>query len=74
MSKLPVVSGKEAVKRLEKAGFLLVRQVGSHMILRRERLPKMTVSIPDHKKLKRRTLKNIPRQINLSVDEFERLK
>jgi len=74
MSKLPVISGKEAVKRLEKAGFLLVRQVGSHMILRRERLPKMTVSIPDHKELKRRTLKNILRQINLSVDEFERLK
>jgi len=74
MSKLPVISGKEAVKRLEKAGFLLVRQVGSHMILRRERLPKMTVSIPDHKQLKRRTLKNILRQINLSVDEFERLK
>jgi len=74
MSKLPVISGKEAVKRLERAGFLLVRQVGSHMILRRERLPKMTVSIPDHKELKRRTLKNILRQINLSVDEFERLK
>jgi len=73
MSKLPVVSGKELIKRLEKVGFLLVRQEGSHMILRRE-FPKITVSVPDHKELKRGTLRNILRQIDLPVDEFERLK
>lgn len=43
------------------------------MILRRE-FPKITVSVPDHKELKRGTLKNILRQIDLPVDEFERLK
>jgi len=74
MSKLPVVSGKEVVKRLEKIGFAFVRQSGSHMILRRERPPKMTVSVPDHKELKRRTLKNILRQVGLNIDAFERLK
>ncbi|MCD6141268.1 hypothetical protein DRJ23_05165 [Candidatus Acetothermia bacterium] len=74
MSKLPVVSGREVVKRLEKIGFVFVRQSGSHMVLRREKPPKMTISIPDHKELKRRTLKNILRQVDLTVDEFERLK
>ena len=74
MSKLPVVSGREVVERLERANFILVRQTGSHMIMRREKAPKLTVSIPDHKELKRGTLKNILRQINLTVDEFENFK
>ena len=73
MGKLPVVSGKELVRRLEKVGFQLVRQEGSFMILRRE-FPKITVSVPNHKELKRGTLKNILRQINLPIDEFKRLK
>lgn len=74
MDKLSVVSGREVVRRLEKVGFVFVRRKGSHMILRRETPPKMTVSVPDHKELKRRTLKSILRQVNLSVEEFERLK
>jgi predicted RNA binding protein YcfA (HicA-like mRNA interferase family) len=73
MGRLPVISGKEAARRLEKTGFVLVRQSGSHMILRRQKPPKMTVSIPDHKELKKGTLKNILRQIDLSADAFENL-
>ncbi len=69
-----MVSGREVVERLERANFILVRQTGSHMIMRREKAPKITVSIPDHKELKRGTLKNILRQINLTVDEFENFK
>jgi len=74
MKKLPVISGREVVKRLQKVGFIFVRQVGSYMILRREKPKGMTVSIPDHKELKRGTLKNILRQINLTVEEFENLR
>ena len=70
MIRLPVVSGKEVVGRLERADFIFVRRTGSHMIMRRETDPEITVSIPDHKELKRGTLKSILRQINLSVDEF----
>lgn len=73
MAKLPIVSGREVVKKLERVGFIFVRQVGSHMILRREALPKITVSVPDHKELKRRTLKNILRQVGLTVRQFEEL-
>ena len=74
MIKLPVVSGREVVERLERANFILVRQTGSHMIMRREKAPKITVFIPDHKELKRGILKNSLRQINLTVDEFENFK
>lgn len=73
MAKLPIVSGREVVRKLEKAGFIFVRQVGSHMILRREASPKMTISVPDHKELKRKTLKNILRQVGLTVRQFEEL-
>jgi len=73
MTKLPVVSGREVVKRLEKSDFVFVRQSGSHMILRREAPPKMTISVPDHKELKKRTLKSILRQVGLTVREFEKL-
>ena len=59
---------------MEKIGFVFVRRKGSHMILRRETPPKMTVSVPDHKGLKRKTLSNILKQIRLSVKEFDKLK
>jgi len=34
MSKLPVVSGQDCVKALEKIGFYFKRQEGSHIVLR----------------------------------------
>ena len=45
MSKLPVVSGSECIKALEKTGFAIVRQRGSHIVLGREN-PKNTVYYP----------------------------
>lgn len=74
MDKLPVVSGREVVRRLEKIGLVLARRKASHMILRREMPPTITVTVPDHGELKRGTLKNILRQIDLTIQEFEKLK
>ncbi|MGB5636041.1 MAG: type II toxin-antitoxin system HicA family toxin [Waterburya sp.] len=69
MSKLPVVSGKECIKALEKVGFEIARQRGSHIVLVREN-PKATVIVPNHKELDRGTLRAIIRQLDLTVDEF----
>ena len=69
MSKLPIISGLECVKALEKIGFVVDRQGGSHIILVREE-PRTTISVPDHKELDRGTLRGIIRQAGLSVDEF----
>lgn len=66
---LPVISGHEAVKALGKAGFRSIRQVGSHVILRRDQ-PFCQVTVPDHKVLDRGTLRSIIRQSGLSVDAF----
>ena len=52
MSPLPVVSGRRCVRALERAGFYLRRQTGSHMILRRDK-PFAQVVVPDHRVLDR---------------------
>ncbi len=72
MSKLPVTSGAACVNALQKMGFVVDRQRGSHIILVREN-PRTTVSVPDHKELDRGTLRAIIRQAELSVDEFTAL-
>lgn len=72
MSKLPVVSGNDCVKPLEKAGFYFKRQEGSHIVLRRDD-PFSQVVVPNHKELDRGTLRAIMRQDDISVDEFTKL-
>jgi len=71
MSRLPVISGRECVKVLEKIGFSFKRQEGSHIILRRQS-PFAQVVVPDHKVLDRGTLRAIMRQAGLSVEELLR--
>ncbi len=69
MSKLPVISGAQCVKALEKAGFVVYRQRGSHITMVRQTPPAQT-TVPIHKELDRGTLRAIIRQTGLSVDEF----
>jgi len=72
MTKLPQVSGRECVRALERAGFYLKRQEGSHMILRRDN-PFSQVVVPDHKELDRGTVRAILRQAGITVEEFVKL-
>ena len=72
MSKLPVISGRDCVKALLRAGFSVKRQAGSHIILRRDS-PFTQVVIPDHRTLDRGTLRAILRHAALSVEDFVRL-
>ncbi len=69
MSKLPVISGKDCVKVLEKIGFTVKRQEGSHIVMRREN-PFNQLVVPNHKTLDRGTLRAIIRQADLSVSDF----
>jgi len=71
---LPVISGREAVKALYKAGFRVVRQRGSHVRLEKmkeDRVIKLTV--PLHKSLKKGTLRRIIEDAGLTVEEFNGL-
>ncbi len=58
MSQLPRLSGRELVKVLCKVGFVVKRQQGSHIVLRREN-PWAQSVVPDHKELDRGTLRAI---------------
>lgn len=72
MSKLPSLSGRACIKALERAGFVVKRQEGSHVILRRSQ-PFAQLVVPDHQELDRGTLRAIIRQADLTVEEFLRL-
>lgn len=67
MPKLPHVSGAEAVRALERLGFELVRQRGSHIVLRRGA---SGCVIPNHREIKVGTLAGALRQAGISADEF----
>lgn len=75
MSKLPQVSGKETIRALQKIGFTIIHQRGSHVkLVKKVGSQQQNVIVPLKKVLKRGTLKNgILRPINLSVDEFVKL-
>jgi len=72
VTKLPPVSGRQCVGALEKAGFAVRRQQGSHIVLRREQ-PFAQVVVPDHRELDRGTLRAIIRHAGLSVEDFSAL-
>jgi len=67
MPKLPVLSGTEAVRALERLGFVVVRQRGSHLVLRRG---SAGCVVPNHRELKIGTLTGILKQAGVSVEEF----
>jgi len=72
MSLLPGLPGRECVRALEKAGFYVVRQRGSHISMVRDN-PFAQVVVPDHRELDRGTLRAIIRVAGLSVEEFLKL-
>jgi predicted RNA binding protein YcfA (HicA-like mRNA interferase family) len=72
--KLPAISGHDAIKTLKKAGFVAIRQKGSHVRL--ERIDGITVTkitVPLHKTLKKGTLERIIKDAGLTTDEFLQL-
>jgi predicted RNA binding protein YcfA (HicA-like mRNA interferase family) len=72
MSKLPIISGMEAMKAFSKAGWIPHRQVGSHVVLRKEG-SRVTLSVPKHRELKPGLLRDLIKAAGLSVEEFEML-
>jgi predicted RNA binding protein YcfA (HicA-like mRNA interferase family) len=69
---LPVVNGRQVIRALMQAGFVVDRIAGSHHILKYPQDLRRTVTVPMHggRDLKRGTLRSIIRQAGLTVDEF----
>lgn len=53
-----------------KVGYETDRQRGSHVILRQAQSPHRRLTVPDHKELRKGTLRALIRHAGLSVDEF----
>ncbi len=72
MHQLKKTSGKECVKILcNKFGFSVIRQRGSHIVLRKE-TPEGAVGtvVPNHKEIKLGTLKNVLKLAKVEENEF----
>jgi predicted RNA binding protein YcfA (HicA-like mRNA interferase family) len=65
--KLPRLSGAEAVRKLERLGFTVVRHRGSHIVMRRGT---SGCVVPSHRELKIGTLAGILRQAGVSTADF----
>jgi predicted RNA binding protein YcfA (HicA-like mRNA interferase family) len=64
------VNGSEAARALRRAGFEMLRQTGSHLIMRKG---SRTVVVPQHKPIKPGTLKGMIEQAGMTVEEFAAL-
>ena len=73
MARLPVISGRRVVRALERAGYELDRQRGSHMVLRHSQPPHRRLVVPDYREVARGTLRAILGSAGLSVEEFREL-
>ncbi|WP_428670049.1 type II toxin-antitoxin system HicA family toxin [Reyranella sp.] len=67
MPSLPRASGREVIRALEKLGFTVRRQRGSHVILSRG---SVGCVVPDHKELKTGTLNGVLKQAGVAVEDF----
>lgn len=67
MPKLPRVSGAQAVRALERLGFAVSRQRGSHIVMRRGA---SGCVLPNHRELKTGTLAGVLKQAGVSVEDF----
>jgi predicted RNA binding protein YcfA (HicA-like mRNA interferase family) len=67
MPKLPRISGDEPVRALQRLGFQVARQRGSHIVLRRG---SSGCVVPNHRELKVGTLAGVLRQAGVSIEEF----
>ncbi len=73
MEKLPRVTAAEAMKVLERSGFLLARQSGSHKIYKNKEGKRVTVPYHTGRILHPKVLQSILRDANLTVERFKEL-
>lgn len=73
MPKLPVLSGKIIIKKLEKRGYSVVRQKGSHVRLKHNDVCFKPVTVPLHKEIKPGLLRQILKDTSLTVEELKDL-
>lgn len=67
MPKFPGLSGAQIVRALERLGFVMARQSGSHIVMRRNG---QGCVVPNHKEVKVGTVNGVLRQAGVTAEEF----
>ena len=71
MPKVPVVSGSEAVRALQRLGFAVDRQRGSHVVMKKATpTGEIGCVIPMHREVAAGTLRSALKMAGVTVEEF----
>ena len=74
MTKVPSLNYEIVVRALQRAGWVVVRQRGSHIRLHKHLVHEtLKITVPAHRPIKRSTLSHILHYARLSVEEFQEL-
>ena len=74
MSKVPSLPYVRVIHALQRDGWVVVRQKGSHIRLQKHLLAEtLKLTVPAHRPIKRSTLSHILKQTRLSLDDFLKL-
>lgn len=70
MVELRRISGKDAIRALERLGFVRIRQRGSHVIMKKMPEGDVGCVVPLHRELAVGTLRGILKQAGVSPEQF----
>ena len=74
MSIIPSLPYDQVVRALQRDGWIVVRQKGSHIRLQKHTATEtLKLTVPAHRPIKRTTLSHILKQARLNIEEFHRL-
>ena len=73
MSKFPRLTAKEVIAVLEKLGFYLSRQSGSHKIYKNNERKRVTVPFHGNKALHPKILKSILKDAEIEIGDLKKL-
>ena len=71
MTKVPSLSYIQIVRALQRDGWIIVRQEGSHIRLQKhQRNTTLKITVPAHRPVKRSTLAHILKQAEMNLEKF----
>jgi predicted RNA binding protein YcfA (HicA-like mRNA interferase family) len=74
MTKVPVLDYEKVVRALQRDGWVVVRQRGSHIRLQKHtREETLKIIVPAHRPIKRSTLSHILKDAQLTVEQLKEL-
>ncbi|MBP7529199.1 MAG: type II toxin-antitoxin system HicA family toxin [Syntrophorhabdaceae bacterium] len=74
MTIIPSLPYDHVIRALQRDGWIIVRQKGSHIRLQKHTATEtLKLTIPAHRPIKRTTLSHILKQARLTVEEFDKL-